>query len=92
LDLGFEWDPRKASSNAQKHGITFLDAQAAFNDPSSLTIHDPDHSIDEDRYLLLGVIHSGKIVVVAHLFRRDNIRIISARMATATERRTYEQA
>ena len=92
MDFGFEWDPRKAVPNVGKHGVTFEEAMTAFGDPFGLTIHDPDHSEDEDRFLFLGSTSTGKIVVVAHLLRGDNVRIISARVATSTERRTYEEA
>lgn len=92
MDIGFEWNLRKAASNARKHGVTFFEAKTAFDDPFALTIHDPDHSVEEDRYLLLGSTTLGKIVVVAHLLRGDNVRIISARVSTSTERRTYEEA
>ena len=92
MDFGFEWDPRKAVENARKHGVTFSEAMTAFSDPFGLTIHDPDHSLDEQRFLHLGSTRTGKIVVVAHVLRGDNVRIISARVATSTERRTYEEA
>jgi hypothetical protein len=90
MSLSFEWDPHKATSNAAKHGVTFQEALSAFSDPFSVTIDDPDHSLDEDRYVLLGRSSRGKLLVVVHTIRGDNIRIISARVARRRERRQYE--
>ena len=87
--MRFEWDPDKARRNLTKHGVSFEEAATAFADPLSITRFDPDHSEDEERYLLLGATHEGRLVVVAHTDRRENIRIISARLATRRERRTY---
>lgn len=87
--MRFEWDPTKARRNVEKHGVSFEEAATAFADPLSITRFDPDHSIDEARFLLLGATHSGRLVVVAHTDRGDNLRIISARIATPRERRTY---
>ena len=92
MEFGFEWDPDKAILNARKHGVTFIEAVTAFDDPFGLTIEDPDHSLEENHFLHLGSTITGKIVVVAHLIRGDNLRIVSARAATPTERRTYEEA
>jgi uncharacterized DUF497 family protein len=86
----FEWDPDKARRNLARHGLSFADAAAAFGDPLSLTISDPDHSDDEDRFLLLGMLSSGRLAVVVHVERAGATRIISARLATKRERRTYE--
>ncbi len=86
----FEWDPRKAASNLRKHGVSFEEATSAFYDPLSLTIHDPDHSDEEDRYLLIGLSQTGKLVVVSHTDKDDRIRLINARLATRAERKTYE--
>jgi uncharacterized protein len=90
--MTFEWDEQKAADNAQKHGITFEEASTAFGDPLSVTIDDPDHSEAEDRFVLLGMSHTGRLVVVVHTDRDDHIRLISARLATRRERRDYEQA
>ena len=87
--MRFEWDPEKARRNLTKHGVSFEEAATAFADPLSITRFDPDHSENEDRYLLLGATYSGRLVVVAHTDRDDKIRIISARLATRRERRTY---
>jgi uncharacterized DUF497 family protein len=86
----FEWDPVKAARNLRKHGVSFLEATTAFGDPMSLTIFDPDHSEREDRFLLLGRTFSGRLVVVVHTDREDSVRVVSARMATSHERKTYE--
>jgi uncharacterized DUF497 family protein len=91
MGLKFEWDRRKAAANLKKHGVSFEEAATAFGDPLSLTIADPDHSIEEDHYLLVGVTSRRNLVVVAQPERNDTIRIISARPATAGERINYEE-
>ncbi len=88
--LSFEWDPVKARSNLQKHGITFDEASTVFADPLSITINDPLHSENEERYALIGASHKYRILIVVHTERGDNIRIISARKATKNERSFYE--
>jgi uncharacterized DUF497 family protein len=86
----FEWDPRKAAANLSKHGVSFDEAKGAFYDDHGLVMADPDHSEDEDRFVLLGVGTSGRLLVVVHLVREeDAIRIISARKATKRERTFY---
>ena len=92
MGLKFEWDRRKAVSNGRKHGVSFEDAATAFGDPLSVTIHDPKHSDDEDRFLLLGETQDKKLVVVAHTDRKDTIRLINARPATRQEREDYEKS
>ena len=91
MGLTFEWDKRKAASNLQKHGVGFDEAATAFSDPLSITIPDPDHSEKEDRCILVGESFRGRLLVVVHTERSDNLRLISARLATPTERRTYAQ-
>jgi uncharacterized DUF497 family protein len=91
MSMRFEWDPEKARRNLAKHGVSFDEASAAFEDPLSLTIDDPDHSQGEQRLLLLGETPSGRLVVVAHLADDETVRIISARLAERHERRTYEE-
>ena len=88
--LTFEWDSQKAKSNIKKHGVSFEDASTAFRDPLSLTIDDPLHSTGEDRIVLIGMSHKGRLLVVIHTERGNNIRIISAREATKKERNSYE--
>jgi uncharacterized DUF497 family protein len=87
----FEWDPKKAAANARKHRVSFEEATTAFADPLSLTIADPDHSDDEQRWVVLGRSHRGRLIVVAHAVRQERIRIISARTATRRERLAYEE-
>jgi uncharacterized protein len=87
----FEWDPTKDAANRRKHGISFREAISAFMDPLSLTIPDPDHSLAEERLLLLGENHQGQLLVVSHADREDRIRIISVRKADRRERKEYEQ-
>jgi hypothetical protein len=92
MGLKFEWDKRKAVLNIKKHGVSFEDAATAFGDPLSVTIHDPTHSDDEDRFILLGETQDKKLVVVAHTDRKDTIRLINARPATRQEREDYEKS
>ena len=89
--MQIEWDPNKANSNLEKHGVPFEEAATAFGDPLSLTIDDPDHSDDEERFILLGQSFAGRLLVVVHAHRHERIRIISARIATRKERRSYEE-
>ena len=91
MGITFEWDARKADTNAAKHGVLFDEAATVFGDPLSLTIADPVHSEGEDRCITVGASHRGRILVVAHTDRGGRIRIISARTATRSERRTYEE-
>ena len=91
MSLIFEWDASKAESNLRKHRVSFEEAASAFADPFSLTIADPDHSADEERWVLLGLTYLNRLVVVAHAERGDNMRLISARLATSAERRIYEE-
>ena len=90
-ELRFSWDPRKASSNRRKHGVTFEEARSAFHDPSALVIADPEHSEEEDRFILLGLSSRLRLVVVVHCHREssDVIRLISARRARQAEQRQY---
>lgn len=87
----FTWDDDKATSNLQKHGVSFDEAQTVFDDYHALRIFDPDHSESEDRFLLLGLSAVLKMLVVCHCYREDDeqIRIISARKATNTEAKAY---
>ena len=88
--LIFEWDPEKARENEQKHGVTFLEASEVFDDDHSSTVRDPDHSTDEERYLIFGMNKQGKHLVVSYTERGERIRLISARQMTSRERRAYE--
>ena len=91
MPLTFEWDSRKARSNLAKHGVGFEEASTVFGDPLSLTIPDPEHSLSEERYITMGRAFTGKLLVVVHTERGDNIRIISARPASRRERKFYEE-
>jgi len=90
MPLSFEWDENKAKSNIIKHGVTFEEASTVFQDQLSLTIPDPAHSQFELRSIVIGMSQSGKLLVVVHTERGDNIRIISARKVTRRERKNYE--
>lgn len=90
--MQFEWDRRKAERNRRKHGITFEEAVSVFADPHELMISDPDHSIDEDRFVSVGQSGHGRLLVVGYTERESKIRIIFARRATWPERFDYEQA
>ena len=91
--MRFEWDAEKASINQKKHGVTFEEAQTVFGDYDALRIFDPDHSEDEDRFILLGMSAGLRILVVCHCYRENDekIRIISARKATKKESAAYER-
>lgn len=90
--LKFAWDGRKASSNARKHGVSFAEASTAFGDPLSMTIPDPDHVADEERFVLVGMSIRGRLLVIAHSERGGTIRLISARPAQPSERKAYEES
>ena len=87
--MRFEWNEHKARVNLAKHGVPFEEAVTAFADPLSVTVSDPDHSVAEDRFLLLGATTIGRLVVVSHTCREDVVRIISARIASRRERKDY---
>ena len=89
--LRFESDPKKAAANLRKHGVSFDDAQTVFADEHARLIDDPDHSEDEDRFVLLGLSSSLRLLVVCHCYRSEGnvIRIISARKAEGHERHSY---
>ena len=89
----FEWDPRKAASNEARHGVPFDEAAAAFQDCRALVRDDPEHSVEEHRFVLLGVSPRQRLLVVSDCLRNEEatIRIISARRATSTERAKYNE-
>jgi uncharacterized DUF497 family protein len=87
----FEWDRHKADQNLIKHGVSFEEASTAFRDKMSITISDPLHSEDEDRFILLGYSEKNRLLVVVHTDRNNQIRIVSARRATKKERKNYEK-
>ena len=91
MALIFEWDDRKSRANKRKHGVSFEEAQTVFLDDNALFISDPDHSDEEDRFLLLGLSSFVRALVVCHCYREPDevIRIISARKADRKERKLY---
>jgi uncharacterized DUF497 family protein len=91
-DITFTWDPAKNASNKRKHGVSFEEAQTVFSDENAQLIDDPDHSIGEDRFILLGLSSSLRMLVVCHCYRESEtiIRIFSARRATPGEARSYQ--
>lgn len=89
--MRFEWDPRKAAANLRKHGISFEEATTALRDDLALTGRDPDHSTGEARYITFGVSSQGRLLVVSHTERAGLVRVISARTATKSERKIYEE-
>ena len=86
--MDFEWDPRKAAANFAKHGIKFADAVAVLEDDLSLTIRDPDET-DDERWITLGMDGIGRLLVVVYTWRRESIRLVSARRATRREKTQY---
>jgi len=91
--LRFDWDPRKSASNRAKHKVDFQEAATAFADEHALLIADPNHSDDEDRFVLLGLSEVARLLVVVHCYREADsvVRIISARIATRRERQQYSE-
>jgi uncharacterized protein len=89
--MKFEWNPNKAVINLRKHNISFQEATTVFDDLLSVTFPDPDHSIGESRYVIIGMSGSGQLLVVSHTDRKNRTRIISARRASSHERRFYEE-
>ena len=89
--ISFSWDSRKNDANKKKHGISFDEAKTVFYDESAIRYFDPDHSIDEDRFIMIGLSQKLRILVVCHCFREEDsdIRIISARKATKGEEDNY---
>lgn len=90
--IAFTWDSRKEVANQRKHGVSFEEAKTAFLDENARLMEDPDHSEEEDRFILLGLSAQLRLLVVCHCYREDDdrIRIISARKANRSERRQYE--
>jgi uncharacterized DUF497 family protein len=88
----FEWDEVKADENLRKHAVSFEEATAVFLDPFSITRFDPDHSIDEHRYIDIGLSQRSGVLVVVYTERARKIRIISCRKATLAEQKHYEKA
>lgn len=89
--MDFEWGPEKARGNEAKHGVSFFEACGVFDDDYSSAVRDPDHSVEEDRYLIFGVSKGQRYLAVSYPERGDRIRLISARDMTPREQRAYEQ-
>ncbi len=87
--MELEWDPVKAAANEQKHDVSFMEAAGCFLDPLQVAFYDPDHSDDEDREILIGHSHRGRLLIVVYTLRGETIRIVSARRATRKEARDY---
>ncbi|KAB8319571.1 BrnT family toxin [Tolypothrix campylonemoides VB511288] len=89
--MQFEWNKNKAASNLSKHGVSFEEAKTVFDDPLYVDFYDPDHSEDEERYLIVGKSNRERLLIVSYTERGDSIRLISAREVTRTEREAYEE-
>lgn len=91
MDIRFEWDEEKAATNLKKHKVSFEEAKTVFYDPNALLISDPEHSADEDRFIIMGISNKSKLLVVCHCYRENEevIRIISARKADDLEIKQY---
>ena len=89
--MNFEWDPKKATANVKKHGVTFQEAATIFGDPLAITFDDPDHSMSENRYITFGLSIQKRLIVVSHTERGGRARIINARLMDRKERRIYEE-
>ena len=91
MKLNFEWDEEKAKANLRKHKVSFYEATTVFINPLSITMLDPDHSVDEQWYIDIGSSDKSRLLVVSYTERGSNIRIISCRKATPSERKRYEE-
>ncbi|MBB1126235.1 BrnT family toxin [Thiospirillum jenense] len=87
----YEWDENKAAMNLSKHNVSFEEAKTVFDDPLYVDFYDPDHSCEEHRFILLGQSAQGRLLFISYMERSHSIRLISAREATPSERRAYEQ-
>jgi uncharacterized DUF497 family protein len=87
----FTWDPKKAEENLKTHGVDFREAATVFDDPLSTTFPDPDHSVGERRFVIIGMSAPGRVLVVSHTETGDTIRILSARTTTRHEQKFYEE-
>ena len=91
MKLTFEWDAAKAENNLSKHGVTFDEAETIFDDAFAVTFPDEEHSQDEARFVILGFSSKARVLIVVYSERDENIRIISSRKATKSERKSYER-
>lgn len=92
-DIRFEWDEAKSRQNVRKHGVSFEEAETVFFDDHAIRFFDPDHSDDEDRFIMLGISHKLRVLIVCHCYRESDsvIRIISARKANRQESTHYRR-
>ena len=91
LIMDFEWDKSKAAANLSKHSVSFEEAKTIFNDPLYVDFYDPDHSDNEDRYLIVGRSNQDRLLIASYTERDNSIRLISARVVTRSEREAYEK-
>lgn len=89
--MSFEWDEQKAQANLDRHGVSFEETVTVFDDPLYVDFYDPDHSSEEHRYIMIGVSHKGRLLMVAYTERGAAVRLISSRELTPAEREIYEQ-
>ena len=89
--MEFEWDEEKAAANLTNHKVSFDEAKTVFDDPLYVDFYDPDHSYDEQRYLIVGESRQGRLLIVSYTERGDAVRLISAREVTSAERKAYEE-
>lgn len=89
--MEFEWDPKKAAANIQKHNVTFQEAATVFGDPLAVTFYDPDHSVNENRFITFGLSLQERLLIVSHTERGARTRIINARLMDRNERKIYEE-
>jgi uncharacterized DUF497 family protein len=90
--MEFEWDPEKAAGNLRKDQVSFQEAASVFGDSLGVTVPDPDHSADKNRFITVGLSNRGNLLMVAHAERRQRVRIISARKLSRGEKRAYEES
>ncbi|SRR5258707_2175141 len=89
--MKFEWDEAKAAANLAKHAVSFEEARTVFDDPVYVDFHDPDHSQEESRYIIIGLSNRGRLLIASYTERDDTVRLISARELTPGEREAYEE-
>jgi uncharacterized protein len=87
----FEWNDEKAATNLAKHRVAFDEAKTVFDDPLYVDFYDPEHSVDEPRYIIIGTSRQRRLLIVSYTERGGAVRLISARELTSTERETYEE-
>lgn len=89
--MDYEWDQEKAATNLEKHGVSFEEAASVFGDPLYIDFYDPDHSLDEHRYIIMGQSTAGRLLIISYTERDAVVRLISAREVTPSERKAYEE-